>query len=188
MNPAVTWLPGAVCALVLGWVLVLGGSRTRRLDRLHIRVDAGRDGLDAALERRAAAALLAAAAAGIAGAALGVASRAALDAAGGTGEDRETRENALGRALAGLDRAAVPGVVRDELVEAEQRLVLARRVHNDAVRDTLGLRSRRMVRWLRLAGAAPMPAYFEIADPATGFGVRTPAPVAVAEPGADLRG
>ncbi|MCY7341966.1 MAG: hypothetical protein LH603_08985, partial [Pseudonocardia sp.] len=69
MNPAVTWLPVAVCALVLGWVLVLGGSRTRRLDRLHIRVDAGRDGLDAALGRRAAAALLAA---GTAGAALGV--------------------------------------------------------------------------------------------------------------------
>jgi len=44
--------------------------------------------------------------------------------------------------------------------------VLARRVHNDAVRDTLGLRSQRLVRWLRLAGTAPMPAYFEIADPA----------------------
>ena len=38
-------------------------------------------------------------------------------------------------------------------------------VRNDAVRDTLGLRSRRLVRWLRLAGTAPMPTYFEIADP-----------------------
>ena len=35
----------------------------------------------------------------------------------------------------------------------------------DAVRDTLDLRSRRLVRWLRLAGTAPAPAYFEIADP-----------------------
>jgi len=33
------------------------------------------------------------------------------------------------------------------------------------VRDTLVLRSRRMVRWLRLAGTASAPAYFEIADP-----------------------
>jgi 8-oxo-dGTP pyrophosphatase MutT (NUDIX family) len=42
--------------------------------------------------------------------------------------------------------------------------MLARRVHNDAVRDTLTLRSRRLVRWLRLAGTAPHPAYFEIVD------------------------
>ncbi len=42
------------------------------------------------------------------------------------------------------------------------------RVHNDAVRDTLALRSRRLVRWLRLAGRTPIPAYFEIADPEPG--------------------
>ena len=65
-----------------------------------------------------------------------------------------------------LDRAALRADVRAALVDAEQLLVLARRVHNDAVRDTLGLRSHRLVRWLRLAGTAPMPAYFEIADPA----------------------
>jgi hypothetical protein len=79
--------------------------------------------------------------------------------------DPEAAANALGRALAGLDRAALPADVRAALADAEQLLVLARRVHNDAVRDTLGLRSRRLVRWLRLAGTAPMPAYFEIADP-----------------------
>jgi 8-oxo-dGTP pyrophosphatase MutT (NUDIX family) len=37
-------------------------------------------------------------------------------------------------------------------------------VHNDAVRDILALRSRRFVRWLRLAGNAPAPAFFEITD------------------------
>ena len=42
--------------------------------------------------------------------------------------------------------------------------MLARRVHNDAVRDTLALRSRRLVRWFRLAGTAPAPEYFEITD------------------------
>jgi hypothetical protein len=45
-------------------------------------------------------------------------------------------------------------------------VVIARRVYNDAVRDTLALRSRRMVRWLRLAGTAAAPRYFEIAEPA----------------------
>jgi hypothetical protein len=62
-----------------------------------------------------------------------------------------------------------------ELEDAEQLLVLARRVHNDAVRDTRDLRSRRLVRRLHLAGTAPMPAYFEIADPVPG--VTTAAPV-----------
>ena len=79
--------------------------------------------------------------------------------------DPEAAANALGRALARLDRTTLPADVRAALTDAEQLLVLARRVHNDAVRDTLGLRSRRLVRWLRLAGTAPMPAYFEIADP-----------------------
>jgi hypothetical protein len=75
-------------------------------------------------------------------------------------------ENALGRLLAGIDRGRLPGPVRAELGEAEQRLVVARSVHNDAVRDNLGLRSRRLVRWFRLAGTAPLPTYFEIADAA----------------------
>ena len=41
---------------------------------------------------------------------------------------------------------------------------LARRFHNDAVRDTLALRERRPVRLLRLGGTAPLPTYFEIAE------------------------
>jgi hypothetical protein len=53
-----------------------------------------------------------------------------------------------------------------ELTEAESRVLLARRFHNDAVRDTLALRERRPVRWLRLGGHAPLPTYFEIAETA----------------------
>jgi hypothetical protein len=87
--------------------------------------------------------------------------------------DREAAENALGRVLAAVDRSRLPADLSSELAEAELRLALARRVHNDAVRDTLALRSRRLVRWLHLAGTAPMPAYFEIADPP---GVTGPAP------------
>ncbi len=77
----------------------------------------------------------------------------------------EAAENTLTRRLAALDRRALaPGLVA-ELGDVEQSVVIARRVHNDAVRDTLDLRSRRLVRWLRLAGTAPPPVYFEIADP-----------------------
>ena len=67
----------------------------------------------------------------------------------------------------------MPAPLRAELGEAEQLLVLARSVHNDAVRDTLVLRSRRLVRWLHLAGTAPLPSYFEIAVAAPDVG--TPA-------------
>jgi len=63
-----------------------------------------------------------------------------------------------------------------ELTDAEQLVILARRVHNDAVRDTLGLRSRRLVRWLHLAGTAPVPEYFEIADPDVGRSTPAAAP------------
>jgi hypothetical protein len=158
------------------WAVALCLSRVRRLHRLHIRVDGARAGLDAALARRAAAA---AAAGGVTacGATPGLpfpsaSARPCLHPGAGTAAtvpssvgDPEAEANALSRALARLDRAALPDDVRAALADAEQLLVLARRVHNDAVRDTLGLRSRRLVRWLRLAGTAPMPAYFEIADP-----------------------
>lgn len=134
-----------------GWAVALCLGRVRRLHRLHIRVDAARAGLDAALHRRADTARR-----------LGVGQ--ATPATPAT-VAAETAANALTRAIARVDRAALPAAARAELADAEQLLVLARRVHNDAVRDTLGLRSRRLVRWLHLAGTAPMPAYFEIADP-----------------------
>lgn len=53
-------------------------------------------------------------------------------------------------------------------------MLIARRFHNDAVRDTLALRVRRPVRWLRLGGTAPMPTYFEIID-RPGAGTEDPA-------------
>jgi len=93
------------------------------------------------------------------------ASRAAVRTAGAGFEPCEVAENALTRRIAAADRAALPAGLAGELLDAEQLVLLARRVHNDAVRDTLDLRSRRLVRWLRLAGTAPAPGYFEIADP-----------------------
>jgi hypothetical protein len=56
----------------------------------------------------------------------------------------------------------------DELARAGRRVALARQVHNDLVRDALALRRRRLVRVLRLARRHPVPAYFDIDDPAPG--------------------
>lgn len=157
------------CAVAL-IVLVLVAScllRANRLDRLHVRTDAAWAALDDALSRRARAvgelSSAAAEATGRSGpAALSAAAELALRAAPGV---REDAENELGRALGVLDRAALDPVRVARLADAQQRVVIARRVYNDAVRDTLALRSRRMVRWLRLTGTAPLPRYFDIAEP-----------------------
>jgi len=79
---------------------------------------------------------------------------------------RERRENELSTALTMVDPASVPAALMTELGEAESRVLLARRFHNDAVRDTLALRDQRAVRWLRLGGHAARPTYFEIAETA----------------------
>jgi hypothetical protein len=147
-------------------VVAVGAMRAAtRLDRLEARTDAAWAALDAALCRRAHT---------VNGLGTGAAVRCAADAALRTGTsaaragaaEREKCENELGRMLALLDRNELePACVR-RLVDAEQRVVIARRVYNDAVRDTQALRSHRMVRWLGLAGPAPLPCYFEIAEPA----------------------
>jgi hypothetical protein len=143
-----------------------------RLDRLHVRTDAAWAALDAALCRRARAV------SGLDGSALRCAAdtalRAGSDVAFRAGSDvalragaavREEVENELGRVLAVLDRCGLEPACAGRLADAEQRVVIARRVYNDAVRDTLALRSHRLVRWLRLAGTAAAPRYFEIAEP-----------------------
>lgn len=168
-----------VClALVLCWTVLVSVTRLQRLDRLHRRTDAARAGLAEALRRRAELALAVAAVRPDVADPLRAAVRAAEAAGppGLLGSGREAAENTLGRRLAGFDRAGLPPSLRAELGDSEQLLTVARSVHNDAVRDTLVLRSRRLVRWFRLAGTAPMPAYFEIADapperPSSGPGV-----------------
>jgi 8-oxo-dGTP pyrophosphatase MutT (NUDIX family) len=80
-------------------------------------------------------------------------------------EEREEAENRLSLQLAAVDRAKLPLALAAELLDAEHRVIIARRVHNDAVRDTLTQRRRRLVRWLKLAGTAKQPEYFEIVEP-----------------------
>jgi 8-oxo-dGTP pyrophosphatase MutT (NUDIX family) len=80
---------------------------------------------------------------------------------------REDAENDLSAELALVDATSVPLPLVAELADAEARVLLARRFHNDAVRDTLALRERPLVRFLHLGGTAAMPTYFEIAERAT---------------------
>jgi hypothetical protein len=150
----VSWV--AVTAGLLG--AAVGAMRAAsRLDRLHVRTDAAWAALDAALYRRAVAA------SSLAGPATLRRAACAAQRVGPTA--REDAENELGRMLAVLDRCGLEPTCANRLADAEQAVVIARRVYNDAVRDTLALRSRRMVRWLRLAGTAPLPSYFEIVEP-----------------------
>jgi 8-oxo-dGTP pyrophosphatase MutT (NUDIX family) len=149
------------CLLAVLVILLVASCllRANRLDRLHVRTDAAAAALLAALERRAVVARAVA---------LHLADDSLRAVATRTESapppDREAAENDLSGRLARLDRQRLPEPLRAELVDAEQRVMIARRVHNDAVRDTLALRSRRLVRWLRLAGTAPAPGYFEIVD------------------------
>ncbi len=145
----------AVLLAFVAW----GYQTANRLDRLHVRYDLSWQALDGALGRRAVVARAVAAncAAGDLAALADAAERAPRQA-------REACENQLSAALAMVDPASVPAGLIAELADAEARVLLARRFHNDAVRDTLTLRERRLVRLLRLGGTAPLPSYFEIVE------------------------
>jgi 8-oxo-dGTP pyrophosphatase MutT (NUDIX family) len=165
------WLIVVIVVLVV--VLAVFGAwayqTANRLDRLNVRYDLSWQALDGAMARRAV-----------------VARAVAIDAYGGAPEGgrlaaladaaeraprpaRENAENALSAALAAVDPASLPAGLIAELADAEARLLLARRFHNDAVRDTLALADRRMVRAFRLGGTAALPSYFEIVERAHGW-------------------
>jgi len=76
---------------------------------------------------------------------------------------RSDAENDLSRALSTIPPAAEPDLAA-ELADASERVVLARRFYNDAVRDTRALRAVWFTRVFGLAGRAAMPDYFEIAE------------------------
>lgn len=154
----------AVIALVGGWAF----QTANRLDRLHVRYDLSWQALDAALARRAVVARAVAVDSFGSGpqgrrlAALAGAAERAPRAA------REGAENELSAALSHVDPMSLPLPLVAEMADAEARVLLARRFHNDAVRDTLALRERPAVRVLRLGGTAPLPSYFEIVERAAG--------------------
>ncbi|MEO9328605.1 LemA family protein [Gordonia aurantiaca] len=165
---------GIVLAVVA--VLALAGwayHTANRLDRLNVRVDLARQSLLASLDRRSV--VVRAIAADIARSATTADEKAAARdlaaladrAERATADAREDAENALS---VGLARAGAHGrstALAVELADAETRVMMARRFYNDAVRDTRALAERRLVRWLRLGGRAPMPTYFEIIERVT---------------------
>ncbi len=151
-----------VVALVVGLWLA---ATANRLDRLHVRTDAAWAALDAALARRAVVARAVAAAIRMEEVGADRLRAEAERAERTVRDEREEAENRLSLQLAAVDRAKLPLALAAELLDAEHRVVIARRVHNDAVRDTLTQRRRRLVRWLKLAGTAAQPEYFEIVEP-----------------------
>ena len=163
----ITWIV-VIGLVLLAAVLLVGGiwafQTAHRLDRLHVRYDLSWQALDGILARRAVVARAVATDAygnGAAGRRLAALADAAERAPRAT---REAAENELSTALAAVDPASLPVALVAEMADAEARVLLGRRFHNDAVRDTLALRERPLVRWLHLGGTAPMPSYFEIAE------------------------
>jgi 8-oxo-dGTP pyrophosphatase MutT (NUDIX family) len=161
-----TWLIVAIAVLVA--VLAIFGAwayRTaNRLDRLHVRYDLSWQALDGALARRAVVARAVAIDA-YGGASEGRRLAALADAAEGAARPaREMCENELSAALAVVAPASLPAGLIAELADAEARVLLARRFHNDAVRDTLALAERPLVRLFHLGGTAGLPSYFEIVE------------------------
>lgn len=163
----ITWIAVIALALLAAVVLV-GGiwafQTAHRLDRLHVRYDLSWQALDGILARRAVVARAVATDA-YGNAAAGRRLATLADAAERAPRNaREAAENELSAALASVDPASLPVALVAEMADAEARVLLGRRFHNDAVRDTLALRERSLVRWLRLGGTASMPTYFEIAE------------------------
>jgi 8-oxo-dGTP pyrophosphatase MutT (NUDIX family) len=148
-------------ALAGGWAY----RTANRLDRLNVRYDLSWQALDGALARRAVVARAVAIDAYGGAAVEGRRLAALADAAEGAPRHaRESCENELSAALTMVDPASLPAGLIAELADAEARVVLARRFHNDAVRDTLALAERPLVRTFRLGGTAALPSYFEIVE------------------------
>jgi 8-oxo-dGTP pyrophosphatase MutT (NUDIX family) len=164
-----TWLVVTALLVLLAVLLVVGVwayQTAHRLDRLHVRYDLSWQALDSALARRAVVARAVAVdayGAGPEGKRLAALAGAAEQTARA---GREAAENDLSAALALVDPMSLPVALVAEQADAEARVTLARRFHNDAVRDTLALRERPAVRLLRLGGTAALPSYFEIAEQA----------------------
>ena len=132
----------------------------KRLNRLHARVDAATAALDGQLRQRATNALeFARAGRGASARELADAAQAAL-AVSGLGHDREAAESALSRAIHAMPDGD------GSLVDETTRTAFARSFHNNAVRDALTVRRRRIVRWFHLAGSAQLPSFFEMDDSA----------------------
>lgn len=179
----------AVVLLVLAWYLSYSAAR---LDRLHAKVEGALSALDAQLVRRAEAtlelansgALDPATAFLLVGAASGSLERVnehtfASDPLegqhfagreGGESELTEVIHAALPpEVVVDLEASGGPGAAALERVRAAGlRVQLARRFHNDAVKEVQRVRTKPVVRLFRLAGHAALPQTVEFDDSVPG--------------------
>ncbi len=177
--PRMWWVMGVVAAIAvlsayLGWT-------AHRVERVHLRAQSAARALDQHLLRRAAAAAVVAEQSDATE--LYAAARLALDAAP---DEREAAENDLTRQLRAVPLTGTDRATRT-LVATSRRVVLARQVHTDLVRDALTARRRPLVRLLRMARRYPRPHYFDIVEPAMPdpqlvTAAAVPAPVGPPEP------
>ncbi len=152
------WVVGVVAAVVL--LAAYLGWTAHRVERVHVRAQSAERALDAHLMRRAAAAAVVAEQSDVIE--LYAAARLALDA---EADERESAENDLTRQLQTASLTGADPAMRT-LIAASRRVVLARQVHTDTVRDALTARHRPLVRALRMARSYPRPQYFDIEEPA----------------------
>lgn len=155
--PGMWWLLGAlavaaVLSAYLAWT-------AHRVERVHVRAQSAGRSLDAHLLRRAAAAAVVAEDTDFVE--LYAAARLALDA---EQDEREAAENDLTRQLQSARLTGTDAATRT-LMATSRRVVLARQVHTDLVRDALTARRRPLVRLLRMARHYERPRYFDIVEP-----------------------
>ena len=155
--PGMWWVVGAVVAVTLLSAYLFWTAH--RVERVHRRAQSGERALDAHLMRRAAAAAVVAEQ--LDNAELYAAARLALDA---DPDERESAENDLTRQLQTVVLDTADPAART-LVATSRRVVLARQVHTDLVRDALTSRERLLVRVLGMARRYPRPQYFDIVEP-----------------------
>ena len=147
--PVWVFIASLVLILVV-CIAIWASGMASRLNRLHIRTDSARVSLEGALHSRSS---VIAALQPELGQEVAKVNRVALRAT-----DMGARSEVENELL---------GVLKQEVwsnpsfLEASAKVDLAARFYNDAVSDTLSVRTRPLVRGLRLAGRAPLPEYYE---------------------------
>ena len=140
-----------------------------RLDQLHHRIDLGRESLNTQLALRSGVVLELVGSGALDDPEAVLLSDAAHHARHAPEAQAESGLSQVLRAVFASPesiaavRAEAPELV-DELAAACRKVELARRFHNDHVTSARALRSRRRVRWFRLAGHAPEPTTVDLDD------------------------
>jgi hypothetical protein len=148
--------------------------RASRLDRLHNRVEAARTALDLAMVRRSSSAYELASSGLLDPATSLLLADAVRRAKDADPAERDLAESDLTRALRAAfgqpefreSLTVVDGAEElvGEVEAAAHQVFLARKFYNDIAARTIEARQRPLARVFRLAGHAPLPAFFEMDD------------------------